>query len=198
MKFLKVPICLILIIMLSGCTKSQFMDLSGFIHNYNEVTNGNTAITDFIYRKDENSEYKLIKGNILITLKEASDGKICECRVMMLKLDEKGQRSNSLLSDGEAFYAEIINVIEAFCHYDGYSAEKLAGEFALGKNADFLKEGELTKKQDNFYFVYYSTPLVCQMMIYDTYLTKIETTKKPKTLLPEEKSHPYETSGKDD
>ena len=199
MRYLKVPLCLALIIILGGCTKSQFMDLSGFVCNYNEVSADSISITDFIFRKGEIREYKLIKGNILITLKEAPDGKICECRVMMLKLGADGERSKSLLSDGEDFYAETINVIEAFCHYDMNSAEKLAGEFSLSRDADFLKEGELNKKQDNFYFVYYSTPLVCQMMIYDTYLTEIETTQKPKTSLPrEEKSHPSETSGKDD
>ncbi|MBR2893931.1 MAG: hypothetical protein IKB94_08770, partial [Clostridia bacterium] len=63
--------------------------------------------------------------------------------------------------------------------YDRYSAEALLGEFSLGEPSTFLKEGELTKKQDNFYFVYYSTPLVCQVMIYNTYLTEIEPTSKP-------------------
>ncbi len=198
MRFFKVPLCLVLVIMLGGCTKSQFMDLSGFVYNYNEVSDDSISITDFIYRKDEVREYKLTDGNILITLREAPDGKIGQCRIMLLKLGEDGEISKSLSSDGEIFYDQTIKVIQAFCHYDRYSAEKLAGEFSLSKDADFLIEGELTKKQDSFYFVYYSTALVSQIMIYNTYLAETEITKKPRTSLPEEtKSHPSETSGTD-
>ena len=184
MRYLKVLLCLILIIMLSGCTKSRFMDLSGFVHNYNKVTGEKTAITDFIFREEEITEYKLIKNNILITLKEAPDGKICECRVMLLKKGEDGEVSRSLAADSESFVDEVINTLQAYCAYGRYSAEALAGEFSIRRDADFMQEGELTKKQDKFYFVYYSTALVSQIMVYDTYLTEIETTRKPKTTLP--------------
>ena len=193
MRYLKVPLCLMMIILLSGCTKSRFMDLSGFVENYNTLGEENIALTDFIYRQGDDREYKLIKDNILITLKQAPDRKIKECRVMLMKLDERGNVSESLSQDGEIFVAEVIKLLQAYCAYDRYTAEKLAGELSLVNGADLMKQGELTKKQDNFYIVYYSTSLVSQIMIYDTYLTEIETTKKPKTTLAEEKSHPSET-----
>lgn len=185
-----------LIIMLSGCTKSRFMDLSGFVYNYKEEAGCEISITDFIFREQTPTEYKLIKENILISLKEAPDGKICECRVMLLKRGEDGEVSRSLLSDSEKFIGEVINIFQAYCAYDRHSAKALAGEFSLVKGADLMREGELTKQQDKFYFVYYSTVLVSQVTVYDTYLTEIETTKKPKTTLQgQEKSHPSETDG---
>ncbi len=179
MRYFKVPLCLILIIMLTACSKSQFMDLSGFIENYNKVADSEITFTDFIYTTGESREFKLIKDNVLLTLKEATDGKISECRVMMTKLSENGEQSKNISTDSKNFLFILKNTLEAFCSYDRYSAEALIGEFSLNELSGFLKEGELTKKQDNFYFVYYSTPLVCQVMIYNTYLTEIEPTKKP-------------------
>ncbi len=179
MRYFKVPLCLILIIMLTACSKSQFMDLSGFIDNYNEVSDSDIDFTDFIYTTGESREFKLIKDNVLLTLKEAPDGKISECRVMMTKLSENGEQSKNISTDSKKFLSILKNTLEAFCSYDMYTAEALIGEFSLGELSAFLKEGELTKTQDNFYFIYYSTPVVCQMMIYNTYLKEIEPTKKP-------------------
>lgn len=179
MRCFKLLLCLILIITLTACSKSQFMDLSGFIENYNEVAEDEIAFTDFIYAPGENREYKLIRDNILLTLKEAPDGKICECRVMMTKLTKNGEQSKNISTDSKNFLYILKNTLQTFCFYDRYSAEALMGEFSLGEPSSLLKEGELTKKHDNFYFVYYSTPLVCQVMIYNTYLTEIEPTSKP-------------------
>ena len=43
----------------------------------------------------------------------------------------------------------------------------------------YTKEGELTLKRGNFYFVYYSTDLISRVIVSNTYLKKIEATEKP-------------------
>ncbi|MBQ7294690.1 MAG: hypothetical protein IJW86_00685 [Clostridia bacterium] len=179
MRHFRLPFCLILIIMLTACSKSQFMDLSGFVASYNEVADSDIDLTDFIFIQQESREFKLINGNVLLTLKEAPDGKIMECRVMMTKLNEKGEQSENISADSKKFLSILKNTLQTFCSFDRYAADAIIGEFSLGELSSFLKEGELTKQQGNFYFVYYSTPLVCQVTVYNTYLSEIEPTEKP-------------------
>ncbi len=155
------------------------MDLGGFIYNYNSVAQKDIDLADFFFQKAETRELKLIDGSVLLTLKEASDGKIEQCRVMLTKVTQDGKNSENLSADCINFLSILKSSIEAFCGFDETTAETLIGEFCLESESDFLKEGELTKRQGSFYFVYYSTSITSQMMIYNTYLTEIEQTEKP-------------------
>lgn len=184
MRYLKATVCFLLIIMLTACQKSQFMDLSGFIYNYNKTSEDEIDLTDFFFAEGSIREFKMICDNTLLTLKEAPDGKISECRVMMTKLNESGVQRNDINVSSEEFLSILKNTLMAYCHYDENSARELMNEFLLNEPDTFIKEGELTKRQGEYYFVYYSTQLVCQMMIYNTYLTEIEPTQKPKTKAP--------------
>ncbi len=168
------------------------MDLSGFVYNYNEVSAAKTELTEFFFEDGEIREFKLIKDNILLTLKEGPDGKISECRVMMTKLNENGEESKNVSIDSKNFLYILKNTLRAFCGYDENSAEAIIDEFSLNEPGNLMKEGELTKKQGNFYFVYYSTQLVCQMMVYNTYLTEIEPTEKPAKSITNPETTAYE------
>ncbi len=179
MRYFKILLCLVLTVLLSACSKSEFMDLGSFIYNYNSVSQQDIDFTDFFFEKAEKRELKLINGSVLLTLKEASDGKIEQCRVMLTKVTQNGEVNENLSADCISFRNILKSTIEAFCGFDETTAEALIREFGLESEGAFLKEGELTKKQGSFYFVYYSTSLTSQMMIYNTYLTEIEQTEKP-------------------
>lgn len=179
MKYFKVLTCFMFIVILSGCTTNQLMDLSGFIYEYNKIAEDTIDFSDFSFEKDENREFKLIKGNIFLTLKEGEKGKICQCSLGIVKLNQKGEKSQSLTSDTEKFLVMLKNTLQAFCGYDINTSEKLIDEFMLGNETTYSNLGELTKTMDNFYFVYYSTELTSSMTIYNKYLCEIEPTEKP-------------------
>ncbi len=179
MRCFKILLSLLLMLLLAGCSKSEFMDLGGFIYNYNSVSQKDIDFADFFFQKAEMRELKLIDGSVLLTLKEASDGKIEQCRVMLTKVTQDGKSIENLSDDCINFLSILKSSIEAFCGFDETAAETLISEFGLESESDFLKEGELTKRQSSFYFVYYSTSITSQMMIYNTYLTEIEQTEKP-------------------
>lgn len=179
MKYFKLLACLTLIIILSACSRSQLMDLSGFIYEYNKVGKDNIDFIDFSFEKGENREFKLIYDNLLLSLKEDDEGKICQCTVMLTKLTEKGEQRENLDRDTAEFLSMLKSVVQAYCSYDENSSERLIKEFSLDKGDTYLKQGELTKTQDNFYFVYYSTELSSAMTVYNTYLCEIEPTQKP-------------------
>lgn len=179
MKYFKLLFSLMLVIILSACSSGEFMDLSGFIYQYNKVSSDKIDFCDFSFEKDENRDFKLIHNNLLLSLKESDDGKICQCSLMVTKLSETGEKSESINKDTGEFLSMLKSVVRSYCSYDENSTQKLMEEFSLDKSDTYLKQGELTKKQGNFYFVYYSTELSSTMTIYNTYLREIEPTKKP-------------------
>lgn len=155
------------------------MDLSGFIYGYNKVSDNKIDFCDFSFEKAESRDFRLTKGNVLLSLKEGEDGKICECSLYLIKLNEKGKDSETIAYDSSEFISMLRSTLQAYCGYDANTADTLIEEFSLNKSDTFLKQGELTKTQDNFYFVFYSTKLTSSMSVCNKYLQEIEPTQKP-------------------
>ena len=179
MRYFKGFICLVSVLMLSACTQSQFMDLSGFIYNYNKVNDEKIDFTDFYIDEERGSTYTFFGDGIILTL-EAADGRITECRLSLPKLDIKGNKSETYGKDIGLFRQVLTGTLRAYCHYDRYSAEEVLGLLSLSDDASFYKQGELTLKRGNFYFICYSDDITFQFRILNLYLTEVEPTKKPR------------------
>jgi hypothetical protein len=179
MKIIKVVLCFFIILSFVSCGKGEFMNLYAFTENYNEVSESKINLSDFYYESSQNSSYTAVIGDsdkeVLLNLKSEKSDIIEEVSLSIIKCKNNPPDNIQV----ELFRKVLTNVLKAYCSYDDYTANDLILAFNLNEYQTYIKEGELTLKKDNFYFIYYSTELISQVKIYDTYLHKIETTEKP-------------------
>ena len=174
MKALRLSLCFFLIFLFSACSKGEFRSLSSFINSYNETATDKLSFTDFIISADDT--YTAFPcGNVLLSLREDSSGKIKECKVVIAKHEGTLPKSE----DTELFREVLTNALIGYCSYERETAEEILNSFDLGSNATFTEEGELTLHRDNYYFVYYSDKVTNQLTVFNTYLGKTEETSKP-------------------
>ena len=177
MKVFKIILCFFIILFLSACGNSEFMNLYAFTENYNKISDSNLSISDFYFQNPQSPIYTAILGNsenkILLTLENRESDIIDKVTVSIVKEKAPSAKQTEL-------YRKILrDVLAAYCNYDGISSENIISAFGLNENETFIQTGELTLKKDNFYFVYYSTDIISQVMIFNTYLYKIDPTEKP-------------------
>lgn len=179
MKMFRVILCFFIILTFTSCGKNELMDLSGFIHNYNFISDSDLSLTDFIIQKDADIKYTAVLTdsghNILISLCQGSDNKIKYCKIAFVKEDSKVPT----IEETAEFCNVIIDAMTAYCNFDIQTSQTLADNFHLSGTKTLTNNGELTLSKDNFYFVYYSTDMISQFTIYNTYIQKIEPTEKP-------------------
>ena len=179
MKIIRIVLCFFIILTFASCGKNEFMNLYAFTESYNKAADNKLDISNFYFKKGQKGTYTTFLGDvgneILLTAKSKNDDIIEEIQISLIK------NKSSPPSDVQTalFRKVLINTIGAFCSYENKQADSIISALTLNDYNTFLKNGELTLKQGNFYFVYYSTDLICQVMIYNTYLHKIEATEKP-------------------
>ncbi len=185
MKKMRIFVCALLCLCLSGCGKSEFMDLSGFVSGYNSFF-GEAAleITDFTYGKSEGTaQYTAMpygeETPLLIILGTDLEGKISTVRIFLSKTDEKSNHSPVDSSRAEAFFLAFQSACGAFCRYDKDEVSLLTAELFPEGTDSLDKIGELTKTVGGFHFVFYSTDIACEGRITNTHLRPVATTKKP-------------------
>lgn len=177
----RVILCFLIILTLVSCGKNELMDLSGFIHNYNNISETDLKLTDFIVKIDEDTVYTAVlcedDCNILLSVCSGSDNKVKSCKIALIKND------GSVPTDQQVkmLYAEIIDVMSAFCNFTTQQSQEIAESFELSKTETLSKIGELTLRKDNYYFVYYSTQIISQFTVYNAYVEEIESTHKPES-----------------
>lgn len=179
MKMFRIILCFFIMFTLVSCSKNELMDLSGFVYNYNTISEYDLSLADFIIQRDSDTVYTAVlpesHQNLLLSICQGSDNKIKSCKIALIKED------GSVPTNEEAttFYSKIIDVMSAYCNSDALKCQEIADSFNLYKTETLTKNGELTLKSENFYFVYYSTDIISQFNIYNTYIEKIESTEKP-------------------
>lgn len=183
--FIELTAVMLLFALLCACSRNQFMDLSGFVNAFNRVSDeeidfediysytdeGETVFETFIEDDDPNVVIKLIMEN----------DRINQVRIAVAKIDKNGNAVASSAKVITDFIETVKSSIQAFCGFDNAAVEALLGEFQLYNMENYVKTGELTKNQGSFHFVYFSDSLVCEMMIFNTYLVEIEKTEKPES-----------------
>lgn len=179
MKIIKIVLCFFIILSFASCGKSEFMNLYAFTENYNEVSESKINLTDFYFQNPQNFSYTAVLGSsdneVLLTLKSEKSDIIEEIEVSVVKSKTKSPDNIQI----ELFMEILNNVLKAYCNYDDNKIKDIITSFKLDDYQTYIKQGELTLKKENFYFVYYSTELISQLKIYNTYLHKIEPTEKP-------------------
>ena len=175
----RIILCFFIMFTLVSCSKNELMDLSGFIHNYNNISDYDLSLTDFIIQRDSDIVYTAVlpesHQNLLLSICLGSDNKIKSCKIALIKEDGSVPTNE----EATAFYSEIIDVMTSYCNLDALLCREIADNFNLSQTETLTKNGELTLKSENFYFVYYSTDIISQFNIYNTYIEKIEPTEKP-------------------
>lgn len=176
MKPFKIILCFLILLTVASCGKNELMNIFAFTEIYNEYSDDSISISDFYFQKgSENTCTAFVGNGLLLTLKCDEDDSINEVRLSLVK--DKSQTVTP--QQTEDFSSILLNLICAYCSYNVSEAESVISALALNKNESFIKEGELTLKKDNFYFVYYSTSSISQIMIYNTYIYDVEVTDKP-------------------
>ena len=178
MKVFRLLLCFFVIFTLASCGKNELIDLSGFLENYNETASQSLELSDFIMQKTPDVSYTAVvceNGcNILLSLCEGADRKIQTCKIALVKENGSVPTTDEML----AFNSVINDVMTAYC---GFDSSVVINSFGLNSVDALAKNGELTLRKDNYYFVYYSTLVISEFIIHNTYLKEIETTHKPES-----------------
>ena len=171
MKTLKIGLCFLIILLFSACSKGEFRNIISFTDSYNNLSDYNLKLDDFIVQGNEYTAF--FENCVLLHLKEDENNKINICRVVAEK---------SSLSDNQTkniFIKTVRNTILAYCDFTSEEAEKIIESFNFNDDEMFIKTGELTTHKDNFYFIYYANEITCEMRIINTYIKDIDPTEKP-------------------
>ena len=176
-----------MIISLCACSSSEFIDLSAFIDNYCEYYGKNElCFEDFTFTHSESSAnycayFETDGGNILLSITSDEKDKISSCRVLTSKLDKNGKAKAITDDEMQGFLKVLRGTIYAFCHFQNDRIDSLLKEFSLNEKQSYSKQGELTKNEDAFHFVYYSTSLMSEMIITNERLSEVLPTEKPES-----------------
>ena len=182
---IKFSALLLIFSILTACSKNQFMDLSGFIYNFNRVSdeeiefegvysysdNGGVVYEIFFDDDEPDVVMKLISEN----------GRIKQIRIAIAKIDENGNPFTPSVETISNFLKITESSIRAYCGVEKEKAESIIRSFALYNKESFGKEGELTLNEGEFRFIYYSDSFVCDFMISNNFLHITEPTEKPQS-----------------
>lgn len=179
MKMFRIVLCFLIIFTLSSCGKNELMSLSDFISSYNRISENDLMLSDFIIQNNPDIVYTAVlpdsSSDILLSMFQGNDNKIKSCRIALIK-GNGSVPTNEQIND---FNKTVIEVLTSYCNYSDIKAKAITDSFNLSNNMAFSHMGELTLEADNFYFVYYSTSIISQFTIHNTYVEKIKPTEKP-------------------
>lgn len=179
MKALKFGLCFFILLSLTACTDGKLKNLTSFIDSYNHFAEEKLTIENFFFQNGSEDTLRAIIGTeeykFILSLKEDKNSKIKSVKLSMPKTDN----AHLKIETTEAFCRVLSHALMAYCSYNQSQANEVADAFALHNPETLYKQGELTMKKGNFYFVYYSDETSSEVMIYNTYLHTIEPTEKP-------------------
>ncbi len=171
--------------LLTACSSESFMDLSVFVRLYSEENE--LKIDDFYAEKDKNCNYIFYtffeeKGStVMLKLICNNENKIDEVRIYLPKTDENGNEKIINTEDISLFTKTAASALKTYTSYSDGEAESILREMCLYDKRSYSDTGELTKTKGNFYFIYLSSYLGSELMIYNTFLKKVEETEKPES-----------------
>ena len=178
---IKLSVLLLSFSFLTACSQSRFMDLGGFIYNFNRVSDEKIDFEDvYIYNDESDSVYEIFFGETEVVLKLIVEAdQIKQVRVAVAKVNEKGEAVNVDTETISTFIKTAENTIRAWCSFDEEKAKALMNGILLYEKDTYSKQGELYKTEYKFSFIYYSDSFVCDFIISDTYLVEEENSEKP-------------------
>ena len=179
MKALKICLCFFILLCLTACSDNQLKNLTCFIDSYNEFSADKLSAGDFFIINGSEDTLRAFIGSdecqIVLSLKEDNNGKIEGVKLSLPKTEGTLPKTK----EAEYFCQVLTCTIKAYCTYDDERAKEVVDAFGLSSPETYNKLGELTFKRDNYYFIYYSSDISSEVMIFNTYLHTAETTEKP-------------------
>ena len=182
---IKFSALLLIFSILTACSKNQFMDLSGFIYNFNRVSDEEIEF-EGVYSYSDNSGvvYEIFfdddEPDVIMKL-ISENGRIKQIRIAIAKIDENGNQFTPSVETISNFLKITESSIRAYCGVEKEKAESIIRSFGLYNKESFGKEGELTLNEGEFRFIYYSDSFVCDFMISNNFLHITEPTEKPQS-----------------
>lgn len=182
-----IPI-LTVVALFCACSETETLDMGTFVERYNKNSNVSLLFSDIIgTEKDNGGEYSFFTVSndengkkILTKLFANKSKKLYECRIVAAKSDGKNKTAFSA-KDRESFFSSAL---ASFCAFSGFGEEKAKNallSLELDKEGTFLKSGERTAQTDEYYLVSLSNDVAFEVIIYNTWLKKIEETEKPES-----------------
>jgi hypothetical protein len=179
MRTLKLCLCFFLILLLTACSGGELKNLASFTDTYNHISGNELDLEDFFFVNGSEDTLRAFIGynecKFILSVKEDDSGKIESIKLTLTKAE--GTLPKNEVCDN--FCKVLTHTLMAYCSYDEKSAGAVIDAFNLHIPDTLHKQGELTLKRDNFYFVYYSNEIACDVIIYNTYLHTPEPTEKP-------------------
>ena len=182
---IKFSALLLIFSILTACSKNQFMDLSGFIYNFNRVSDEEIEF-EGVYSYSDNSGvvYEIFfdddEPDVVMKL-ISENGRIKQIRIAIAKIDENGNPFTPSVETISNFLKITESSIRAYCGVEKEKAASILRRFGLYNKESFGKEGELTLNEGEFRFIYYSDSFVCDFMISNNFLHITEPTEKPQS-----------------
>lgn len=179
---------MLLCLLLTACTQSEFINLAQFIENFNAFKSDDSIdFTDFSVSTGSGGESvytyepKDCEEKIIVRLVADDDLKISSCRVVLAKSDHTGQKLAYNKELHRVFYELCKRTVCAFTFCSGQESEALIEAFSLSLKQTLTKEGELTRQQGDYYYTYLSNSLCSEFIISNKWLCEMETTLKPES-----------------
>lgn len=181
----KIVLLLNFIFCLTACSKSEFVNLSSFIYNFNYQTQFDTLSFDEFYYSQEDSTdiytafFSEVEGEyLMLQIVQSEQMQIQQCSITFSKIDENDEPRT--ISEQTQYLFEMIvqKTIEAFTLNDSDFSSQILLDFMLDSELTYTDEGELSKQESNFYYLYISNSIANEFVIYNTWLSPQEDVEK--------------------
>ncbi|MDO4381362.1 MAG: hypothetical protein Q4D20_10865 [Clostridia bacterium] len=188
-RFLKTIFSLAIILALfSACSESETIDFGSFVDRYNSSGDRKLDFSEVVGEERDGKTvycFSFPSNNesgkkILTKLFENENKKLSECRIIIAKKDENGKKEFSS-EDAAQFLNEAKNALMAFSGFNEEKAKSVLLELGIGKEETFLKNGERKTVADEYYVFSLSNDVAFEVIIYNTWLKKVEETEKPES-----------------
>lgn len=179
---------LLVLTFLTSCSESSFVNLAVFIENFNSLEDEEILdFPDFTVSTGSGGETVYTRSfekdghTVLLRLTADDDKKITACRVVIPKRDKTGKKLKQS-DERQKFFAQTAEkTICAFTLFDDEKSKQIISSFDLSNSKTLKNEGEITKEEEGFYFIYLSNSLCSEFIIKNIWLCEIESTLKPES-----------------
>ena len=181
-KLVILPFLTALTLILTACVGGEFIGLSIFIERWNSCSENSLDYSDFVIEQGESeNSYSIISDGTAIKLTADENENLKQCKIIITKKDEEGKDKSILQETSNDFFELCKKSVMAYCGFDETATIALLNEFTLNDLNSLISEGELSKNQNEYNFVYYSTQIASEFIITNTLLVEIESTLKPES-----------------
>lgn len=185
-RLIKILCCLLPVLFLVSCSEGERANIALFAERFNTLGGKELSFSALSATETgEATQYSFVSSadeeggkRVLVNVLENADKALFSCRLVIGKTD--GKKSLSLSKeDISRFTADCERVLCAFSGFDLEKGKSLVSKLEIENG--FLTSCEKTAQENEYYLVFLSNEVCCEVMMYNTYLKKIEETQKPES-----------------